>query len=303
VTSQTETSSPLVSVILPTYNRADTLARAVVSALGQTHKNLEILVIDDASSDRTDEVVASVEDERIRYVRLDDNVGAAAARNIGFKESKGQFVTFIDSDNIFYPEKIARQLRAFDGTADDVAVCVCGMRYIRGHKILDMIYGDGDKTKTEVIHDLLERWAYAGQSWLVRRGALEAAGGWDASLPRAQDYDLCLRLAERGRFVFVPDVLAELHYTGDSITSDPERLETAMTAIIDKHAALFARNHRGHSFQLYRVAKDMAFHGRYGRAMTWTTRALKIDPLNWRAYVLFGASLTHSAGLLRKIKG
>ena len=214
----------MIPAILPTYNRAPLLTRSMLSVLNQTHTNLELIVVDDASTDDTEEVVRSIGDERIRYMRMDDNVGAAAARNEGFVFATGAYVAFQDSDNICYPDKLSRQLDVLARAPEDVTACVCGVRQIKGPRITDASYGNGAKTRERALHELLERWVYPGQSLLVRRGALEAIGGWDPSLPRAQDFDLCLRLIERGPFVFVPEVLVELHYSEDSITADPARL-------------------------------------------------------------------------------
>lgn len=116
--------APLVSVVIPAYNRAGLIGRAIDSVLHQTHGNLELIVVDDASTDNTGEVVESIGDARIRYIRCERNAGASAARNTGIAAAAGRFVAFLDSDDIWMPEKLAGQLAAIQACNEpDRAVC------------------------------------------------------------------------------------------------------------------------------------------------------------------------------------
>lgn len=106
------TDRPLVSVVIPTFNRAELVKRALQSVLGQTYGNLEVLIVDDASTDNTAEVVGVIADPRIRYLRQQKNGGAATSRNIGVQSANGEFVAYLDSDDTWEPEKVARQMAA-----------------------------------------------------------------------------------------------------------------------------------------------------------------------------------------------
>jgi glycosyltransferase involved in cell wall biosynthesis len=101
-----------VSVILPTFNRADTLPRSIGSVLEQQHKNLELIVVDDGSTDRTRELVANISDPRIRYIWVDRNRGQSAARNVGISIARAELVAFQNSDDLWAREKLTRQLQA-----------------------------------------------------------------------------------------------------------------------------------------------------------------------------------------------
>jgi glycosyltransferase involved in cell wall biosynthesis len=103
----------LVSVIIPTYNRASTLARAIESVLKQTYGNLELIVVDDSSNDETSGVVSGIADERIKYIKFSKNKGVAAARNAGIKESCGDYIAFLDSDDQWLPDKLKLSLEVF----------------------------------------------------------------------------------------------------------------------------------------------------------------------------------------------
>src|ERR1700753_4007919 len=97
---------PLVSVILPTFNRAGSLLRAIESVLSQTYGEFELLVVDDGSSDNTPDISRSVVDPRVQYIRLDSNQGQSAARNIGISKSKGSLIAFQDSDDLWQRDKL-----------------------------------------------------------------------------------------------------------------------------------------------------------------------------------------------------
>ncbi len=95
-----DTDNPLISVILPTYNRGYIVERAIKSVLNQTYKNLELIIVDDGSTDNTEEIVKSIEDKRIIFLKHKKNKGASSARNTGIKNSKGEYISFIDSDDV-----------------------------------------------------------------------------------------------------------------------------------------------------------------------------------------------------------
>src|SRR5687767_7523259 len=105
---------PVVSVVLPTYNRAPLLGRAIRSVLGQSYTDFELIVVDDGSTDGTSGVVAGFRDKRIRYLPLARNTGAGAARNAGIRVARGKFVAFQDSDDEWLPAKLAKQMSAFE---------------------------------------------------------------------------------------------------------------------------------------------------------------------------------------------
>ena len=113
----------MISVILPTYNRRALTLRAIESVLKQTHADLECIVVDDASADDTAQHVRRIADPRVRYVRLEKNGGACAARNAGMALAKGAYIAFQDSDDVWRPDKLEKQLRLIESTGADVVVC------------------------------------------------------------------------------------------------------------------------------------------------------------------------------------
>ena len=100
-----------ISVIIPTFNRGNLIRNSIKSVLNQTYKNLEVIVVDDGSTDNTKDVVDKLEDERIKYIKLEENKGGSNARNIGIQNSIGKYISFQDSDDIYYPDKLEMQFK------------------------------------------------------------------------------------------------------------------------------------------------------------------------------------------------
>ena len=127
----------MISVVLPSYNRAHILPRAIESILGQTYKDIELIIVDDGSSDNTAEVVGSFSDSRIVYVRQ-ENAGACAARNNGIAHARGDYIAFQDSDDIWHQDKLEKQLATLQNTGADIVFCRMN-RMVGGEKVAGAI--------------------------------------------------------------------------------------------------------------------------------------------------------------------
>ncbi len=117
-----------ISVIIPTYNRKEKLPACVDSVLAQTYQNIEVLVVDDASTDGTEELFREISDPRVKYLRYEENHGACYARNYGAERSDGELIAFQDSDDTWHPDKLEKQVRFLEETQVDM--CFCGMNRI-----------------------------------------------------------------------------------------------------------------------------------------------------------------------------
>ena len=122
----------MISVVLPAYNRRNTVRKAVESVLNQTERDIECIVVDDASTDDTAGVLTEISDSRLRIIRLTENSGACHARNVGVQAAKGEYIVFQDSDDCFHPDKLERQLAFLQETGADVVFC--GMNRICGQQ-------------------------------------------------------------------------------------------------------------------------------------------------------------------------
>ncbi|BAY15221.1 glycosyl transferase, group 2 family protein [Anabaenopsis circularis NIES-21] len=185
---------PIVSVVVPTFNRANFLPRAISSILQQTFSNFELIIVDDGSTDNTDEVVKEFTDPRIMFLALGKNYGGGYARNQGIKAASAELIAFLDSDDEWLPNKLELQLKRLQDSDDPDATVIYGLGYecAEGQqKIPSLVLYEGD-----VLDHLLRGWLPPTTSlFMVKRSALLGVNGFDESLPSFQDYDLWLSLA------------------------------------------------------------------------------------------------------------
>jgi glycosyltransferase involved in cell wall biosynthesis len=293
-------ASDLASVILPTHNRASVLPRAVRSVLAQTHRDLELIVVDDASTDESVRVLADIDDPRLIVLRLDAHHGAAAARNRGIAAARGTYIGFQDSDDVWDAHKLKAQIEALRSAGPDVGVCVCSYRHHKGGTSRTVAHRPGVLRGERVIDVLLTEKSFGTQTLLLRRETLAAAPAFDESLPRAQDFELCLRLASTGPFVFLDDALVDIYHSEDSISADPFRFAAAIRAIVDKHPALFRAHRRGHALQLFKAGKYYALSGHYSSCVPLLLQSMRLNPWNWKSAALLLGVLSGIVPLVRK---
>lgn len=199
-------SGPLVSVVIPTYNRADIIDRAIESVLRQSYEQFELLVVDDSSSDETVETVEAYDDPRIRVIELGSNQGPAEARNTGIREAKGGFIAFLDSDDFWHPEKLEEQLATFEELGTDY-----GLVYTDAYILTDGYLKkrerreQGEIYRREIVQDRIP----GTSAVMVRAGLLaQMETLFDPQLPAREDYDLWLRLTQQTKVHYVARPLA-----------------------------------------------------------------------------------------------
>jgi glycosyltransferase involved in cell wall biosynthesis len=203
--------TPQVSIVIPTYNRADTLSRSIDSALSQTYRPIEVIVVDDGSTDRTCEVLASY-GGRIRHEKQ-ANAGPSSARNRGVGMSRGEFIAFLDSDDVWHVDKISRQVRLMDG-GGHVDCCITNASIIdtteaalTTFRASDVMCGLDEGYWLNPAEIIATRFVLFNQCALIRRSAFEEVGGFNPGMRLLEDHDLAFRLALRGEWAFISDPL------------------------------------------------------------------------------------------------
>ena len=204
----------LISVIIPTYNRADIISRAVNSARNQSYQNLEIIVVDDCSSDDTANIVQKIDDNRIMYHRHQTNLGGSEARNTGIRKAQGKYVAFLDSDDVWLPDKLQHQLSAVSQLEfQDNLVCYSQFQKSSQVFYFPSILPRRGKQDHETVPDYF--WLSGGEmltSTLLISRTLASATLFKPRLEKHQDLDFILRLEQQGaKFTFVPQVLVIWH--------------------------------------------------------------------------------------------
>jgi glycosyltransferase involved in cell wall biosynthesis len=232
--SDSATSWPRVSVIIPTYNRASLVGAAIESVLDQGYPNLELLVIDDGSTDDTAEVVERF-GTSVRYVRQ-ANAGAASARNRGIELAGGELAAFLDSDDLFLPGKLKEQVQCFQQQPALVLV-YCWFSIVDEHGRRRL--GRRCRLSGFVARELLAqsmKGPLATPTVMVRRSALLEAGGFDESMALSEDTDLWCRLARLGPIGLIPEVLVQVRRHGGNLSFAPgrKRYHQAALRILEK---------------------------------------------------------------------
>lgn len=233
--------SPRVSVILPTYNRAYTLHRSINSVLCQTYQDFNLIVVDDASMDDTEDIVNYFKDERIIYKKLSKNVGGAGARNIGLQLAQGEYVAFQDSDDEWTCMHLHKSIASLD-VEDDVGAVFSDFIQIGDFGCRMMPIWMDKSMNVNFYETLLWRNVVGTPTLVARRSALESVGGFDESMPRYQDWELVLRLAKVVRFKYrkEPSVLSYVHEDGISQNSEAHLI--ALEKIYEKHVESINKN-------------------------------------------------------------
>ena len=197
---------PLVSVIIPAFNRAEVIQRAVDSVAAQNFKDYEVIIVDDGSTDDLAFVEKYSGLAHIRLIRHPENRGAAAARNTGVAAAAGRFIAFLDSDDSWHPDKLACQVAALQGAAPNVRVCATGYILRKGNRELTICpQPPPGRFKTEILFGCT---ISPGTTLLIDRSVFDKIGLFDENLRRLEDWDWLLRLAEAYDIMFIPKPLA-----------------------------------------------------------------------------------------------
>ncbi len=290
---------PKVSVIIPTHNRAAMLKRAVDSVLAQTFDDFELLIVDDCSTDETPEVMARLDDPRIRVFRHCRNRGVSAARNTGISNAHGEYIAFLDDDDEFFPTKIEKQVQALDAAGPEV-----GMVYVWS-AFVDPTVGMidvGCPTAEGYVFDEALRLRLIlgmGSTSMFRASAINEVGGFDEGLMLSEDLEFLCRLTRLYNVAMIPKILTRI-YRGHPDTSEPlRRAVGARRNRIIYHMARFrgdlAQRRRIRAFLWRRLAVEELDIGNYVGAVRAVSAATVADPImvylvaKWLVKSAFGA--------------
>ncbi len=224
--------TPRVSVVIPVHDRAALVADAIASAARQEPPPHEILVIDDGSRDGSAEAAASAPGSPT-ILRLDPARGPSAARNAGLRAATGSWIAFLDSDDVWLPGSLDARLRAADRARDVVLVSGNaeswdGVRVLRRRMLEGVDHDPADDPLARLLRGNFVLTCTA----IARRESVLRVGGFAEDLWRCEDYELWLRLAREGRFVFVDDALARYRVDADSLSGDAERMLEAEVSVL-----------------------------------------------------------------------
>ena len=282
--------NPFVSVIIPTFNHAKLLKRALESVVAQSFQDWEAIVVNNFSTDETIQVVQSFDDERIKLINFKNSGIIAASRNRGIESAKGQYVAFLDSDDAWYPAKLQKCV----DQATNGAQFVChGEVWINSNlSKREVMYGP---TENATYTKLLYRGnCISTSATFIQTEILKSLGGFDesAEIITAEDYDMWMRIAAlKPKTIFIPEVLGEFYRLADSASSAVMRSLASEKVVLAKHFA----QRQGKLPTKFKNRHRLAI-AHYGAA-----RQLSTEPK--QAFVLFGQALRLSPLVLRIYPG
>jgi glycosyltransferase involved in cell wall biosynthesis len=305
----------LVSVVIPTYNRSKLVTQAVESVLYQTIKNIEIIVVDDGSTDNTRDVLEPY-GSALKYI-FQENQGVSVARNVGVAISKGELIAFLDSDDLFVPEKIEKQLSAIHQYPDaalaysNIAYCDANGSFIRNGSGYEMFLSG------MIAEKVLLRKAMCGwpQTWLIRRSCFDRLGGFDPNFAMSEDRDFSVRAAFNYPLVGLSEALTlvRIHTVANRLgRSRAELREHYYFKFLDKLFTQYAdrieiqkNRHLLISDYLFLAGlnylrEEVIDSARRRFWTAFTLRPLKIKYFLFWFSTLFGRRIFHNANQVRK---
>lgn len=231
--------NPLISVIIPTYNRENTIEKSLQSVVNQTYKTIEIIVIDDGSIDNTENIVKNIQDERILYIKQ-ENKGVSRARNTGILNSKGEYIAFQDSDDIWHTNKLEVQMKNFRGSQ-------CGLVYSSFNKIYRNKISVMPKMKRgkegDIHFDLLKSNFIGCPTVIIKKEVIEKCGKFDENLHKYEDWEYFIRISKKYKVLFVEEVLVDSYYSPEGVNKFDKKISiNYLNQIIKKNQNDYLEN-------------------------------------------------------------
>ena len=210
-----------VSVIIPTYNREKSIRKSVESVLNQTYSDLEVIVVDDCSTDNTKAVIESIKDERVRYLFLPENVGPAKARNEGVKAAACKWIAFHDSDDCWIPQKLEKQMKYLDENRDCLMV-YCGYKSIYEEGLTSSTPDRSDELPLmgDIFIPLLLRNTIGAPTVVIDKEKFLELGGFDETWKCLEDWEFAVRFSKDNKIGFVDEDLVEVSIGFDGVSSN-----------------------------------------------------------------------------------
>ena len=206
----------LVSIVIPTYNRASMLKRAIESAVKQQYRNIEIIVVDDGSEDDTQSVVSVINDPRIQYIKSEGNNGVSFARNVGLKKVSGEYIAFLDSDDVFFLSKIREQVELLEELTPAPGLIFANYWEVGEDKHL-AVKGSIASGFVSTVNKFSSEVKSGPTGWIITRECFEVIGFFDEDLRTLEDLDYFVRISNRFPVYFLNKSLAEKYVHGCSL--------------------------------------------------------------------------------------
>lgn len=277
-----------VSVLIPTYNREEFIEGAIRTVLSQTYDDIEAIIVNDRSADRTPKILQQYSDiDRIRVFHNENNRGIAASHNRAAREANGEYLCILDDDDRWHPTKVEKQVRLMETLGDEFAVIYTGGVDTKNDR---MIRWYDPILRGEIYPEVLREFDLnPHSSHMIRSNHFESVGGFDADFPRGVDWELSIRLAQKYKYEYIREPLVERRIHGRNVSENQQRVDVG---------ALIWQKHGGKIRQYPDI--ERAFRSNWYERKAWRalergcrkdtvgylTKAFRCDPTVYRAIAL-----------------
>jgi len=282
--------NPTVSVIIPAYNQANFIDKAIESVLRQTYQDFEIIIINDGSKDNTEEIVKNYSDFRIRYICHANNMGVSKARNTGIRASRGDYIALLDSDDEFLPERLGRQVQLLQNKSSEVGV-VCSWSYNIDEKGNYISKRYLPKKDGYIYEDLLSTNPISVPTVLIRKECFEKVGLFDNLLDGQEDWDMWIRIAKYYKFSLIKTLLAKRRIHPNRISYDLERKNVTANRIIKKYMGELKVRQSIHSSHYLYIGFRFCRMGKTRDGRRYLLKAISLYPFCIKCYMYMIGSL------------
>ena len=285
-------NKPVVSVIIPTYNRAHLIGGAIKSVLNQTYQDFEIIVVDDGSTDNTGEIIRGFKDKRVKYIKkYKENKGSSVARNIGIKVARGKYIALLDSDDEWLPEKLDKQIKVLQSESPEVGVVYSNLLYIDENG-KNMSKFRNPKKEGYIYEDLLgKNYVGTNSTLLIRKECFNRVGLFDDLLNTQQDWDMWIRIAKYYRFVLIKVPLVKYRLHSNQISRNLELKIITANRILVKYANELEKRRGVHSKHYFYIGLRFCRIGKTKEGRRYLLKAISLYPFCIMYYICMFGSL------------
>jgi|SRR3989344_4146168 len=294
--------SPLISVIVPTYNRGYIIIEALKSIVAQTLQNFEIIVVDDGSTDNTREIVEAFPDARIRYIKHEENKGLATALNTGFRAARANFLAELSTDDTWTKtDMLELCYNKLYSSPQDVGGVYVGIQKSNIDGSERFSPSEDVEPKEGFLYELFLEGNFTGfQAMVLKKTAFEAVNGVDENLLALQDWDFLIRFSKAHKLLYIPEVMVKIPILEDSITKNQKKRLLYREAIFNKHLEEFRKRPQLFEAHAYRIGNAYALLGNMDKARKYLYMAFAAQPHNIKYMGAFLLSLLHSHTIYKK---
>lgn len=282
--------NPKVSIVIPTYNQADFLPKAIQSALNQTYRDWEMIIVDDGSTDNTEEIVKGYKESRIRYIVKKYNFGVSAARNTGIKNSGGKYIAFLDSDDEWFPEKISCQMKIFQKEDSKCGVVCTGGYIIKDNKKTISIKSISLSSNSFYRKILLEN-TVGTSTVLVKKECFEKVGLFDESLKNCEDWDMWIRIAKYYKFIFIKLPLIKYYIHPGQQSENIFSKVNARKRILFKYQDELNNRKFVYSYHYYKIGNLCCLSGKIREGRKYLFKGILVYPFCLKYFLCLLLSL------------